>query len=123
VTLGWVLVLAALGALGTLARWGVGELLPATSRLPAATLAVNLVGSLAIGIVVGVFASRGDADARLRVVLTVGLLGGFTTYSSFALDAVQLLERRQIGLALGYVAVTVVAGLGACALGLWLTRR
>ena len=113
---------AGFGAIGSLLRWLMAVALP-SSRLPWATLAVNVIGSLAIGVVVGAFTARGVADSRLRTILTAGLLGGFTTYSSFALETSVMLDRRAWAHAAGYVGATLVLGLAACALGLWLGRQ
>jgi CrcB protein len=116
------LVVAGSGAVGCVARWLVTLALPA-GRLPWATFAVNLAGSLVIGVAVAALATRGLADSRLRAALVVGLLGGFTTYSSFAFEYVAYIERRQIALGVAYVALTVAACGLACALGLVVGRR
>jgi CrcB protein len=116
------LIVAATGALGCVLRWLVTLVLPA-GRLPWATFAVNLAGSLAIGIVLGVLTARGLADSRLRAALVIGLLGGFTTYSSFAFEYVALAERKEFATAAAYVALTVIGCGLACALGLVLARR
>ncbi|MEZ4401622.1 MAG: CrcB family protein [Kofleriaceae bacterium] len=118
VSLGVALALALAGALGTLARYGVAMAMGPGGRLPWPTLVVNVLGAAAIGLVVAVCAAR-DAG-RLRLVLATGFLGGFTTFSSLALESVQLLERRAWGPAAVYVGVTLVAGVAACAAGLWL---
>ena len=116
------LVVAGTGAVGCLLRWLVTLALP-TGRLPWATLAVNALGSLAIGVCVAALAARGLADSRLRAALVVGLLGGFTTYSSFAFEYVDYFQRRALASAALYVAVTLVACGLACALGIALGRR
>jgi CrcB protein len=113
---------AGAGALGCILRWLVTLALP-PGKLPWATLAVNLAGSLVIGAVLAALASRGLSDSRLRASLVVGLLGGFTTYSSFAFEYVAYLERKQIALGAAYVAITVVGCGLACALGLVIGRR
>lgn len=108
------------GGLGSLARYAVGAAVSSpTQRWPWATLLVNLVGAALIGAVVAVCAARPDG-ARLRVYLATGFLGGFTTFSSLALETVTLLQRRAYLSATGYVAATVVVGVAACAAGLWL---
>jgi fluoride exporter len=102
------------GAVGSMLRAGLAMAWPA----PWATLGVNLVGSLAIGLL----AARllpGDAAWWL---LATGLLGGFTTFSAFTLDAVRLVEAGRPAGALLYVGGSVGVGLLACALGLWLGR-
>lgn len=121
VTAGTALGVAGLGAVGSLLRWLLAAALP-SARLPWATLAVNVVGSLLIGAIVGALTARGAGDGRLRTLLTAGLLGGFTTYSSFALETTAMVERRAWGHAAGYVGATLVLGLVACGIGLWLGR-
>ena len=114
------------GALGSVSRYALSNALARAmdpSRFPLGTFAVNLLGSLLMGIVIGVFAARGDADTRLRLLLSVGFLGGFTTYSSFALETVGLLEQRQLSSASFYVGLTLVSAGLACFLGLSLGRR
>jgi CrcB protein len=116
------LVVAATGAIGCVLRWLVTLALP-PGRLPWATLAVNLAGSLVIGTVIAALTARGLADSRLRAALVVGLLGGFTTYSSFAFEYVAYLERKQLALGAAYIALTVVGCGVTCALGLLIGRR
>jgi fluoride exporter len=115
-------VVAGTGALGCLGRWLVGVALP-TGRLPWATLVVNLVGSLAIGVAAASLAARGLADSRLRAAIVVGFLGGFTTYSSFAFEYVSYAERRAWSAGAGYVVLTLVGCGLACVLGLVIGRR
>jgi CrcB protein len=111
------------GALGAGARHLTGR---ATLALfgpayPYGTLAVNLVGGLLMGLLVGLLA-RVAAGEPWRLFLGVGVLGGFTTFSSFSLDAVTLVERGAIGTALGYVLVSVVGSIVALVAGLSLAR-
>ncbi len=117
------LLIALAGALGTLARYLTGHALaPWSARFPAGTFTINLLGSLAIGFVIALFAVRGEMDSRLRAVLTIGFLGGFTTYSAFAYETVNLIERRAIAIAALYAGGTLVAAGLACALGLMAGR-
>lgn len=115
------------GALGSMSRYGVGVWLSRSlsdkTSFPVGTLAVNIIGSLLIGLVVALFASRGELDSRTRIVVTVGFMGGFTTYSSFALETVGLWEGRSIGSAGLYVFFTLVGGGLACVAGLVIGRR
>lgn len=87
---------------------------------PWGTLTVNVVGSLAMGVVVGWLAARQDGgwSQPLRLFLTTGILGGFTTFSAFSLDTVALWERGANMAALAYVGVSVVVSIAALALGL-----
>ncbi|WFL78082.1 fluoride efflux transporter CrcB [Altererythrobacter arenosus] len=117
------------GALGALARYQVGRgmtawLGPATiGQFPWATLAVNVIGSLAMGIIAGWLARHGDMGSdQLRLFIGVGLLGGFTTFSAFSLELMVLIERGDAALALGYALVSVLAGLTALYVGLIVMR-
>jgi CrcB protein len=87
---------------------------------PWGTLTVNFIGSFLMGVVVVVLASK--LDNRFAPLLMTGLLGGFTTYSAFSLDAITLYERGQFGLAALYVFGTLVLALGGVALGLSVAR-
>ena len=87
------------------------------------TLFENVTGSLCMGLLAGYFAFRGDASQHLRLFLTTGVLGGYTTFSAFSLDAVLLWERHQYGLAALYVGISVAASIGGLAVGLALVRN
>lgn len=76
-----------------------------------------------MGLLVGYFAFRANASQELRLFLTTGLLGGYTTFSAFSLDAMLLWERHHYGRALGYIAGSVLASLAGLSLGLLLMRR
>ena len=90
---------------------------------PYGTLIVNVVGSFAIGLLAGYFAFRPGIGQHVRLFLTTGLLGGFTTFSAFSLDTALLVERHHYALAAGYVAGSVAAGLIALFVGLALFER
>ncbi len=89
---------------------------------PFGTLAVNIIGSFVMGLLVAWFAFRGDAPQAWRLFLTTGILGGFTTFSAFSLDAALLYERDWIGGALLYVVASVAVSIACLFLGLWLIR-
>jgi CrcB protein len=95
---------------------------PASAAFPWATLTANVLGSAAMGLLVGWLARHGGGTESLRLLIGVGVLGGFTTFSSFALEFAVFVERGQIGLAALYVAASLVAGFAALFAGLWLTR-
>lgn len=121
------LIVAAGGALGAVARYGVGiwsqRLFPA-AQWPWATLTVNVAGGLLMGLLAGWLAFRGGAHGEsLRLFAAVGVLGGFTTFSSYSLEAAQMIERRQLGLAACYVVGSVVLAIGALFVGLMIARR
>ena len=92
------------------------------SGFPWATFLINISGSLVMGLVAGWFAFRGDASQGWRLFLTTGILGGYTTFSAFSLDAALLYERGEIGLAAVYVAGSVALSIAGLFAGLWLIR-
>ena len=112
-------LLAALGgALGALARWGVATALPRSpGGWPWATLLVNLTGCLLMGALVAVLTARSPEPTWARPFLAVGVLGGYTTYSAFAVEVVELVEAGAPVLAAGYVLVSVLGGVLAVAAG------
>ena len=118
-------LLAALGgALGALARWGVATALPSPAGgWPWATLLVNLSGCLLLGVLLGAVYARFPDRAWLGPLLGTGVLGGFTTYSAFAVDVVRLVDDGAAGTAAGYVLASVAGGVLAAATGVWLGRR
>lgn len=109
------------GALGAVLRYQTGGAVArwlgpsAAAAFPWATLAVNVTGSFAMGLLAG-WLARHDGAEGWRLLLGVGLLGGFTTFSAFSLELLGLIERGAPGLALAYALVSVAAGLA----GLWL---
>jgi fluoride exporter len=110
------------GALGSAARYlvNVGALRAFGPGFPVATMAVNILGSFAMGLLVVALAQLGGQ--RFAPFLMTGILGGFTTFSAFSLDAVTLWERGQAMAAAGYVAGSVVLSLGALIAGMATAR-
>ncbi|MBB3992725.1 CrcB protein [Sulfitobacter undariae] len=111
------------GAIGATCRYlaGVGILrLTGPSEFPLAVLSVNILGSFLMGVFV-VFAANKGLTQYSPLVMT-GMLGGFTTFSTFSLEAVTLMERGQIAAAGAYVALSVVLSVGGLILGLWIAR-
>ena len=112
--------IALAGAAGSVARYllaqGVQRVVASHTQVPVGTLAVNVIGAFAIGVVMAVFAARGELDSRVRIAISVGFLGGFTTYSAFAYETVTLLESDRVGTAALYVAATLFVA-GAAAFG------
>ena len=109
-------LVAVAGALGALARYGLGILL-GPQAFPVATLTVNAVGSLALGFVTAMVVARGGAASPAVVALSVGFLGAFTTFSTFCVEALELLQSGHGGAAVIYVAGSVALGLSAAFLG------
>ena len=119
-----LLLVAAGGALGSLLRYGTSLALHHHRTLwPWGTLTVNLGGCLAIGVLMGLYQERLALSEPARMFLVVGLLGGFTTFSAFGYEAVELVRRGAAAIALAYAAASVAGGLGAAAVGLWLAHR
>lgn len=110
------------GSAGSAARYEVALLLPhdAGTGVPWATLAVNAVGCLLIGVLIVLVEGR---HPLLRPLLGVGVLGGFTTFSTYAVDAVVLADRGAVWTAAAYVAGTLVTALAAVSCGVYATRR
>jgi CrcB protein len=123
---GKLLLVAAGGGLGAVLRYLLSL---ALTRVPAGgwpwpTFTANLAGGLAMGLLAGWISLRGGADTeRMRLLLGVGLLGGFTTFSAFSLETLMMLERRAWGLAVLYSGLSVVLATGAVFLGLVGMRR
>lgn len=111
------------GAVGASARYlvNVGAMRMVGPGFPWGTLAVNVLGSFLMGVLVTYLAYR-DGGMRYAPLLTTGLLGGFTTFSAFSLDALTIWERGQHGLAATYVLASVALSLAAIVLALWVTR-
>jgi CrcB protein len=91
--------------------------------LPSSTLCVNVSGSLVMGLIAGWFAFRGQAGQTLRLFLTTGILGGYTTFSAFSLDAALLWERGQVWSTVFYVVTSVLLSLVGVFLGLAIIRH
>ena len=112
------------GAAGAGLRWEFGRL--ALRRMgpdfPWGTLGVNLIGGLLMGLLAGAMMGRGTIDRPIWLLLAVGLLGGFTTFSAFSFDLFAMLERGRAGTAAAYVAASVLGSLALLALGWWTAR-
>ncbi|MGE0875777.1 MAG: fluoride efflux transporter CrcB [Burkholderiales bacterium] len=119
-----VLAVAAGGALGSVARYMVGV---ASTRafglaFPWGTLIVNIAGAFLIGVLIELFALKAELPQEVRVFLTVGLCGGFTTFSTFSLDAWVMIERGEWWQAAAYVSASVLLSIGGLAAGLYAVR-
>lgn len=119
-----ILAIAAGGALGAVARHFVSVQAAAWfgSSFPIGTLTVNVVGSFIMGVLVETMALAWSTSGELRAFLTVGILGAFTTFSTFSLDVATLVERGETLSAGLYVAASVVLSIGALFLGLAVMR-
>ncbi|MBT2134584.1 fluoride efflux transporter CrcB [Croceibacterium sp. LX-88] len=116
------------GAIGSVLRYQVGRGVThwlgvqTVTAFPWATLIINVVGSMAMGLLAGWLARHGESGEPMRLLLGVGVLGGFTTFSAFSLEMMVLVERGQAGSAFAYAAISVLAGLTALYVGLIVMR-
>ena len=119
-----ILAVAAGGALGSIARYlmGIGATRLFGLAFPWGTLIINILGSFLIGAFVELFALKWDLPQEGRVFLTVGICGGFTTFSTFSLDTWVLMERGEWWLATAYIVGSVVLSIGALIGALYLVR-
>lgn len=113
------------GGLGAALRHGINMISARGlgTSFPYGTFIINISGSLAMGLIAGYLTFKGDAAQPWRLFLMTGILGGYTTFSAFSLDAVLLYERGEIGLALLYVAGSVVLSIAGLVAGLALVRH
>jgi len=114
------------GTLGTLARYAVSRAIPAQHGWPLATLTVNLTGAFALAFLLEAITRTGSESRvlrRLRLLLGSGVISGYTTYSTLAVEAQCLLATGRTATAFGYVALTLVGGLTAAVLGYLLAVR
>ena len=118
-----ILAVAAGGALGALSRfWLAGVLNDKADRLPVGTLTCNILGSLVMGVLFVLIMEKARLSPELRPLLMVGFLGAFTTFSSFSLETVALLQEGHIMSALIYVLLSVLMCIAALSAGIWITR-
>ena len=120
----FILAVAAGGSLGSVARYlvGIGFGRLVGSDFPWGTFFINVSGSLLIGLFAGLFATRWDLPQVVRIFLTVGICGGYTTFSTFSLDAFYLMERGELLAAGAYVAGSAVASIMALILAMQIVR-
>lgn len=122
------LAVTAGGGIGAWLRFLTGRIYVAwlgpirASAFPWSTLTVNVLGSLAMGLLVGWLARHGNASEISRLFMAVGVLGGFTTFSSFSMEFALMVERGAMPQAAFYVAISLVAGFGALFAGLAVMR-
>ncbi|MGB3456896.1 MAG: fluoride efflux transporter CrcB [Litorimonas sp.] len=118
------LLVALGGGLGAMGRHGVGQIALRAfgPGFPVGTMAVNVLGGLLMGLLTGWLATR-NGGSDLRLLLGVGLLGGFTTFSAFSLDAWQMIEKGRYGTFALYVGGSVILAIAALAVGLILARK
>ena len=113
------------GAIGASARHGLGLAMLRFfgPGFPIGTLLANIIGGLLMGLLMGWLVRETPADANtIRLFAGVGVLGGFTTFSAFSLDAMRMLETKAFGQFLGYVSLSVILSIAAVALGFFIMR-
>jgi len=111
------------GGIGSVARY-LAAVLAANiigPRLPWGTLAVNIIGGIVMGFITGAFEGR-THDPDIRIFLTTGILGGFTTFSAFSLDAVRLMQSENLAIAGGYIIASVALAISGVIFGLAAAR-
>ena len=107
-----LLVVGLGGALGAVCRYLLGQVIPKLGNgFPLATFAVNIVGCFAIGLIVGFVGRHGSVDPRLVLFLQMGICGGFTTFSTFSLEALTLLENGRFTVGIFYIVLSILLGL------------
>ena len=112
------------GAIGAMARFAAGSAIGnLPNGFPLATALINVLGSLAMGVLIGVLAkTTPQYQNEIRLFIAVGIFGGFTTFSSFSLDAITMIERGDFLLAAFYIVGSVLLSLAALSVGLTATR-
>jgi CrcB protein len=107
------------GAVGALARYGLGLMVDSlgSSVFPVATLLTNLIGSFLLGWLTHMFLRTGKPSPQFVTIVGTGMIGSFTTFSTFSVETIRLLEESRIGLALLYVFLSITLGLGSSWLG------
>jgi CrcB protein len=116
-------LIAICGAIGTLARYGLQGVVQPRSGFPYSTLLINLLGCFLLGLIGQFTLNRMVISPDLRVAITVGFLGGFTTFSSFGWETAKMLEQGAWARATAYVSASVVAGLLLSVAGIRLANK
>lgn len=106
------------GAVGAILRYMI-SLVPWKGEFPLLTLITNLAGAILIGLVVGLAFSKDTISPNIVLFFKTGVCGGFTTFSTFSLEALTLLERNQKGIAVVYIFLSVVG----CVIGVWFGKK
>lgn len=112
------------GGFGSLARYAFGQLFPTEpGKFPTTTLAINVSGCFCVGALMAASLERWPKADRFRLFFGTGVLGGYTTFSTYTVEAVRLAHEGHALMAVGYIAATAGCALAAAAFGGWLARR
>lgn len=113
------------GAIGSVLRYVLNGLIQGASwgGFPFGIFVINITGGLVMGILVELMALKWNVSQELRAFLTTGILGGYTTFSTFSLDSAMLMERHAYGQAIAYVAGSTLLSIGAVFAGFWMVRQ
>lgn len=109
------------GFIGSIARLAVSFFIKSPTPFPLATLSVNIIGSCIIGMVMGWSIQNHQLSQDWKLFLATGLCGGFTTFSAFSMENIQLMQEGKIGLCLLYISLSVVLGIAAAWMGFRIT--
>ncbi|NPA67200.1 MAG: fluoride efflux transporter CrcB [Chlorobi bacterium] len=119
-----VMLIGAGGFLGSIMRYGSNQVMLKVfqTQHPIGTFFVNILGSFLIGLILGVFERGGEVSNNWKLFLAVGFCGGFTTFSSFAVENLNFLQSQQFMMSFLYVGISLFLGLAAVYAGLWITK-
>lgn len=117
-----ILLIGLGGFIGTIVRYLIGQTIGKSiaEGFPYATLLVNLIGCLAIGLIYGYFAKNPGSGTDWKSILTIGVCGGFTTFSAFSYETLNLISGGKLITAVLYVTLSLLLGLALTLSGLWL---
>jgi fluoride exporter len=111
------------GGLGSSARYGLSILNPAVGAFPIGTFATNVIACLIAGFAAGWFTTRGDFSSESRLLILTGFCGGFSTFSTFSLESIQLFNDQKIALAVIYIVLSIAACLLGTVAGYWISSK
>ena len=119
-----ILAIAFGGALGSVARYGLNLLFAKTfAPFPFATFFINITGTFLIGFLATLFSQKLNVDESLRLFLTVGFLGAYTTFSTFEFETFTLMREKHLLIAILYVSMSFAIGLIGVSAGVWLAKK
>lgn len=119
-----MILIGAGGFLGSVLRYGTGQMMLKlfTTNHPIGTFFVNIIGSLLIGLVLGMAEKGATITINWKLFLAVGFCGGFTTFSAFALENINFIQSQQFMLSFLYISASLILGLAAVYLGFWIAE-